>query len=257
MFKKNITITSSRPVSGKDIKKLKKDAALQFPDVSEDRLGELFPAKCEVILHKLSNRATVYSIQGGNPLFFDPEGRGDLLVPTVYALWKLPDLLGRFYTHSEVSSKVVAGADLYLQGLIVPPEGWGQFQKGDLLTVGIPNNPAPFAVGTAEVGSDELARTGLKGKGLHLLHHFPDQLWALGDKSTPNSGYTLTRIFPLETAAAAPARAGEEAAEKLGDLTLAGEAEDTPKRQGGRGKPCGTTYSSCSITRKGRRPQPG
>lgn len=74
---------------------------------AEEELGELFPPKSEVVLHKLSNRATVYSIQGGNPLFFDPEGRGDLLVPTVYALWKLPHLLGSFYTYSEVSPKVI------------------------------------------------------------------------------------------------------------------------------------------------------
>ena len=36
----------------------------------------------------------------------------------------------------------------------------------------------------------------LKGKGLKLLHHYPDQLWAMGDKSVPNSGFTPARIFP-------------------------------------------------------------
>lgn len=93
--------------------------------------------------------------------------------------------------------QVLAGADLYLQGLIAPTEGWGHFQKGELHSVAIPQNPAPFAVGTVEVDSADLARTGLKGKGLHLLHHFPDQLWALGDKTTPNSAFTPTRVFPL------------------------------------------------------------
>lgn len=36
----------------------------------------------------------------------------------------------------------------------------------------------------------------LKGKGLKLLHHYPDQLWAMGDKSVPNAGFTPVRIFP-------------------------------------------------------------
>lgn len=36
----------------------------------------------------------------------------------------------------------------------------------------------------------------LKGKGLKLLHHYPDQLWGMGDKSVPNAGFTPARIFP-------------------------------------------------------------
>ena len=36
----------------------------------------------------------------------------------------------------------------------------------------------------------------LKGKGLKLLHQYPDQLWAMGDKSLPNAGFTPARIFP-------------------------------------------------------------
>ena len=36
----------------------------------------------------------------------------------------------------------------------------------------------------------------LKGKGLKLLHHYSDQLWAMGDKTVPNAGFTPARIFP-------------------------------------------------------------
>lgn len=60
---------------------------------------------------KLSNRCVVYSIEGGNPLFFDPDGRGGLL-PTVYALSALPRLLPRLETWSEVSGKVLGGESL-------------------------------------------------------------------------------------------------------------------------------------------------
>lgn len=93
---------------------------------------------------------------------------------------------------------MLGGADLFLQGLIVQDGGLGDFSAGDLRAVAIPGNPYPFAVGTMEVGSTDVAKTGLKGKGLKLLHHFPDQLWGLGEKSTPDPSFTPTRIFPQQ-----------------------------------------------------------
>ena len=60
----------------------------------------------------------------------------------------------------------------------------------------IPQNQYPFAIGVMETSSADIAKNGLKGKGLKLLHHYPDMLWALGDKSVPDSSFTPTRIFP-------------------------------------------------------------
>ena len=53
---------------------------------------------------------------------------------------------------------MLGGADLFLQGLIVPEGGLGEFAAGDLWAVKIPNNPFPFAVGLLEVSSEEVAR---------------------------------------------------------------------------------------------------
>lgn len=92
--------------------------------------------------------------------------------------------------------QVLGGADLFLQGLIVPDSGLGTFAAGDLRVASIPKNEYPFAVGVMEAGSADIAKTGLKGKGLKLLHHFPDMLWALGDKSVPDASFTPNRIFP-------------------------------------------------------------
>ena len=52
-----------------------------------------------------------------------------------------------------------------------------------------------------EVGSEDVAKTGLKGKGLKLLHVFGDQLWGLGAKSSPDPSFTPQRIFPLQAPA--------------------------------------------------------
>jgi len=59
----------------------------------------------EVQLLKLKNKATAYTCGGPNPLFFDSEGRGELLMPTVYALWRWPHMIETLYTYSEVSPK--------------------------------------------------------------------------------------------------------------------------------------------------------
>lgn len=106
MFMKSVSVSTTRPLSGKDVKTLKKSIQLQFPDLEEDEVALLFPAKAEVALLKLSNRATAYTTNAGSPLFFDPSGRGELLVPTVYALWLCPHLLPPLFTYSEVSPKV-------------------------------------------------------------------------------------------------------------------------------------------------------
>ena len=106
MFKKNIAVVQSRPLSGKDGKKLRKDIERLYPSLSEDDLKQLFPSKADITLMKLNNKANAYSSSSGQPLFFDPTGREDVLIPTVYALWLCPRMLPSLYTYSEVSPKV-------------------------------------------------------------------------------------------------------------------------------------------------------
>lgn len=235
MFKKNIAVVQTRPLSGKDGKKLRKDLERLYPSLSDDDHKRLFANKTDVNLMRLSNKSQVYACNGGNPLFFDPTGREDVLIPTVYALWLCPKLLPTLFTHSEVSPKVditrtrcrsekhcsnlyascrpwrymhaglaccmqvLGGADLFLQGLIVPDQGLGIFSTGDLMLASIPKNQYPFAIGVMETSSADIAKHGLKGKGLKLLHHYPDMLWALGDKSIPDPSFTATRVFPEVT----------------------------------------------------------
>ena len=106
MFKKNVAVVQTRPLSGKDGKKLRKDLERLYPTLSEDDHKRLFASKTDVDLMRLSNKAQVYACSGGNPLFFDPTGKEDVLIPTVYALWLCPKLLPTLFTYSEVSPKV-------------------------------------------------------------------------------------------------------------------------------------------------------
>ena len=69
-----LQVVQSRPLSGKDAKKLKRDVTEQFPMLSEEDLILLLPGKGDVTVLKLSNRAVAYAGPNGNPLFFDPTG---------------------------------------------------------------------------------------------------------------------------------------------------------------------------------------
>jgi translation initiation factor 2D len=82
MFKKNISISSTHQLSGKDGKELRRSVLKAFPSLSEEHLTALLPGKGGLVQTKLSNRCILYSLDGGSPLFFDPDGRGNLL-PTV------------------------------------------------------------------------------------------------------------------------------------------------------------------------------
>ena len=105
MFKKHVTEVNSSPLSGKDVKTLKKDLQATYR-LSDDQLKKLFPSKADLVVQKLSNKAKTFACTGENPLFFDPDGRGNVLLPTVYALWQCPELLPKIFTYSEVSPKV-------------------------------------------------------------------------------------------------------------------------------------------------------
>jgi translation initiation factor 2D len=51
-------------------------------------------------------------LQLKNPIFFEPEKERGNLQPTVYTLWKCPQLLPALTTHPLVHEKLANGADL-------------------------------------------------------------------------------------------------------------------------------------------------
>ena len=108
MFKK-LVIQSSNKLRSSDVKRLRKDAQLSLPSLSDADIETIFPSKCaprghffnpltigkyliisfyaslncllgicnpdhraDVIVTKVNHRALLYSVNNGNPLFFDP-----------------------------------------------------------------------------------------------------------------------------------------------------------------------------------------
>ncbi|XP_049713690.1 eukaryotic translation initiation factor 2D isoform X1 [Elephas maximus indicus] len=187
MFTKAFRVKSNTAIKGSDRRKLRADVTAAFPTVGTDQVSELVPGKEELNVVKLyahkGDAVTVY-VSGGNPILFELEKN---LYPTVYTLWSYPDLLPTFTTWPPVLEKLVGGADLMLPGLVVPPAGLPQVQKGDLCAIALVGNRAPIAIGVAAMSTAEMLTSGLKGRGFLVLHTYQDHLWKSGDKSSPPS----------------------------------------------------------------------
>ncbi|XP_061113276.1 eukaryotic translation initiation factor 2D [Conger conger] len=192
MFAKPFRVKSNTVIKGSDRRKLKTDVSNALPTLSAEDLNELIPSKEELNVVKIyahkGDAVTLYVLHK-NPIFFEHEKR---LYPTVYTLWRHPDLLPTFITWPAVLQKLAGGADLMLPGVVVPPTGLPQVRKGECCAVSVVKNRAPVAVGTATMSTSEMCGLGMKGRGVSVLHTYTDSLWAFGDKAGPPS------ILPVE-----------------------------------------------------------
>ncbi|KAM4737281.1 eukaryotic translation initiation factor 2D [Anableps anableps] len=187
MFAKPFRVKSNTVLKGSDRRKLKADLSAAFPSLSADDLSELVPNKEEINVVRIyahKGEAVTLYVLHKNPIFFELEKR---LYPTVYVLWRLPSLLPVFRTWAPVLQKLIGGADLMLPGVVMPSCGLPDVKQGSCCAVAIVNNRAPVAVGKAATSSAEMQSSGMKGRGVCILHTYMDYLWAFGDKSNPPS----------------------------------------------------------------------
>ncbi|KAL0351246.1 UNVERIFIED_CONTAM: Eukaryotic translation initiation factor 2D [Sesamum calycinum] len=197
MFKKAVEPKSQQRLSGADRKKLKRAIRDRFRNASDPHIDLLLPPKVEITVSKYPNRVLVYGVEGDCPMFYDGDGRGSEIFPTVYALWKVPDLLPAFTLKGgEVSRFVLGGADLMFPGIQIPAEGLPSFSAGEPWAVKVPGNPAPIAVGTTTMSSTEALKAGLRGKALRISHYYLDTLWESAENChVPNAGFLEDVVF--------------------------------------------------------------
>ncbi|XP_062854667.1 eukaryotic translation initiation factor 2D [Trichomycterus rosablanca] len=228
MFTKAFRVKSNTVIKGSDRRKLKADVSAAFPSLSTDTLNELIPNKDElnvvkVYAHK-GDAVTVYVLHK-NPVFFQLEKQ---LYPTVYTLWRFPDLLPAFTTWPPVVEKLIGGADLMLPGVVVSSTGLPDVTQGDCCAVNLVSSRAPVAVGTAAMSSSEMRSGGMKGKGVNVLHTYMDQLWAFGDKSAPPVIPVTDTALQAETDAEPE---GEECSEEGGQNEELKDDDEERKEQ--------------------------
>ncbi|CAN7087629.1 unnamed protein product [Brassica oleracea var. botrytis] len=227
MFKKAVEAKSHQRLSGADRKKLRRTVQNRFSLLTDELLDAILPPKVEITVSKFQNRVLVYSIEGGCPMFFDIDGRGNEILPTVFALWEAPEMLPSFMLKGgEVSRYVLGGADLMFPGILIPPEGFPSFSAGEIWSVKVPGNAAPIAVGFTTMSSAEGLKAGLRGKALRIAHYYRDFLWESAEGHyVPNAGFWEDVV--MEDPAFLASGSGEEVSDaSAGQQTSTGNEED-------------------------------
>lgn len=123
MFIKPFKTKSNVQIKSTERKKLRSKVEAAFK-ISDDELNRLLPNKStlnvvKLILHS-DQHVTVYTCDR-RPMFFEFSPSGDenkmVLLPTLYSVWILPEIVPSFTTHPAVLPRLAGGADLMLPGL--------------------------------------------------------------------------------------------------------------------------------------------
>ena len=203
MFRKahDVGVSSSSLLRNKEGRAARDAAAKSFPGVSEAQLDALLPAKAGIESVKLSSKLLAYGAASDHvPTFIDLDPKAPLrkLMPTIYGLWRAPSMLPTLLVPSQVSGFVIGGADLMLPGVYVPRgSGLPPFEAGQLVALRVAGNPLPFAVGEALVSSAAALSSGMRGRGVRVLHSYRDELWAYGGRGVPNAGFSAGIVRPI------------------------------------------------------------
>ncbi|KOB70510.1 Ligatin [Operophtera brumata] len=177
MFAKPYKLKSNNALKNSEKKHLAQRVQDEFPFATEEKVKEIVPQKgsytcMKLVLHS-GDFVNVYASDGVPMLIETPER----LVPTVCALWKVPDLVPMLTIHAPVLAKIQNGAPLYLPGVSLPAQGAGfpVFQCGTMMGARTEDNAAACIVGSAAMSSaDMLLRAS--GVCLDTLHVYGDAL---------------------------------------------------------------------------------
>lgn len=114
-------------------------------------------------------------------------GADKRLYPTVYTLWRNPDLVPLLHTPEMVMRKLHGGADLMTPGIANDPPFDKRAIKGAVVAVaGLDKETVPLFVGVCEIDVSALGEVqGTKGHAIRGLHWEGDELWAWSSSSRP------------------------------------------------------------------------
>lgn len=184
MFIKPFKPRNNIQLKGSDKKRLKSRILTSFPNLKDDQLSNVLSNKstvCSVkaVTHNEEN-IIIYTIDK-QPIFFEilPKER---LIPTVYALWKFPDIIPSFCTHPDVLPKLSNGADLMLPGVVKSGgdlKSWGNYNKDEIFGINLTSNKSIIAIGFLAHSSHDLYMCGGRGVAVHVIHVFGDKLWGM------------------------------------------------------------------------------
>ncbi|KAI0351003.1 eukaryotic translation initiation factor SUI1 family protein [Trametes cingulata] len=186
MFKKPLAeLKTSAPLRSSDRRKLKQRVLQSFPAVQAEEGDVLVPdgLQAQKFSTHLDEPGVVYLSPEGDPLWFTIGKGSDDLIPTVYTLWKRPDLLPFLSTPAPVVPKLINGADLMIPGVVQHSPALAPDQLVSVTQYHRGAIGPPLAVGRMAVSSDTLRsaeETDVKGKAVYILHTWKDALWEMG-----------------------------------------------------------------------------
>ncbi|CAF3930765.1 unnamed protein product, partial [Rotaria sp. Silwood1] len=197
MFRKDFKSKGYTQVKSSDRKKLRQQIQQIYSTLNDDILSLIIPTgkgddftSCKLLL-STGDDILVYSTNK-IPWFFiieDNKSKIERILPTVYLLWKCPDLLTlKFHTHKHVFNKLMNGADLMLPGLILPPgcvtpQTFRHVQRDEFCAICLDDNRYPIGIGQTTMDGDDMYMSGMKGRGIILLHLYQDALWNIGPRT--------------------------------------------------------------------------
>lgn len=127
MFIKPFKTKSNTQIKSTERKKIRNRIETSFK-VTDDEWNLLFSSKAAMSQVKIvanNGRAVTVYTSDKRPIFFemndDENQLNNVIVPTVYALWQLPELVPVFTTHAAVLPRLAGGADLMLPGTSACP----------------------------------------------------------------------------------------------------------------------------------------
>ncbi|KAK5118586.1 hypothetical protein LTR85_008051 [Meristemomyces frigidus] len=117
-------------------------------------------------------------------LWFQIEGR---MYPSVYTLWRHPDIVPLLHTPDIVIKKLQGGADLMTPGLAGGPPFPARAKKGAVAAIASLERPSvPVAVGVCEIDVSALGRVqGARGHAVESMHWAGDELWSYSPSERP------------------------------------------------------------------------
>ncbi|KAH9915323.1 uncharacterized protein B0H18DRAFT_886092 [Fomitopsis serialis] len=186
MFKKPLSdLKTIAPLRTSDRRKLKQRVLETYSHVKPEEGDVLVP---EGLHHQkfatyADEPGVAYFSVEGDPLWFTIGKNSVALIPTVYTLWKRPDLLPFLSTPAPVVPKLVGGADLMIPGVVQHSPGLQADQLVAITQYHREKLGYPIAVGRSAVDEQKLAKaeeSDVKGKAVYVLHTWKDALWEMG-----------------------------------------------------------------------------
>lgn len=172
-----------------------------YPILTTEDLKEILPTKDDLSLVKIltynGESAYFYCIEK-LPILFS---RGSKLYPTLYLLWRYPNMLKFFTTASEVLPVLQGGADFMAAGVIPqrPNDRFGKFGKNDPVYVNLTENKAAVAMGECALSSQDMYMSAGRGKCVIVLHVVDDELCRFGTVvPLPQHGPVLGKLAEPE-----------------------------------------------------------